>query len=358
MSILRWMNSIWGLWIINAYYTIFSEVWSSLFDSYYDFKRYMFYQCEVCGSIIDRRDVKILLGVCPDCGFHSQLTGHERLYYVIDEGTWTPLNELLSPVDTLKFDDTPSYGKRVGQRQIMYQNQDGAVTGLAFINNKPVAIAVMDFNYLGGSMGSVIGEQITRLIEHATKNNVNLIIFCASGGARMQESSLSLMQMGKVSAALNIYQKKLNLLYISVCTSPTTGGVTASFAMLGDLIFAEPGAIIAFAGRRVVSETLNETFPEGYQTSEYLFKNGALDAIVDRFQFKSVVNWVYDFFRSARFNKFELLNPYSRFALSAQSTGLHAFYERRKIRDRQKYIQVLEKSIFCLHFLDLVDFLE
>lgn len=358
MSILRWMNSIWGLWIINAYYTVFSDMWASLFDSYYDYRRYIFYQCEVCGAIIDRREVRTLLGVCPDCGFHSQLTGHERLYYVIDQGTWTPLNEVLSPVDSLKFDDDPSYGVRVGRRQIMYQNQEGAITGLAFINKKPVAIAIMDFNYLGGSMGSVIGEQITRLIEHATKNDINLIIFCASGGARMQESSLSLMQMGKVSAALNIYQKKLNLLYISVCTSPTTGGVTASFAMLGDFIFAEPGAIIAFAGRRVVSETLNEEFPEGYQTSEYLFKNGQLDAIVDRFHFKSMVNWVYKFFRSARYNKRELLNPYGKFALSVESTGLHAFYQKRKLRERKKYIQALEKSIFCLNFLDLIDFLE
>nr|YP_009705917.1 acetyl CoA reductase [Prototheca bovis]AVM80985.1 acetyl CoA reductase [Prototheca bovis] len=358
MSILRWMNSIWGLWIINAYYTVFSDMWASLFDSYYDYRRYIFYQCEVCGAIIDRREVRTLLGVCPDCGFHSQLTGHERLYYVIDQGTWTPLNEVLSPVDSLKFDDDPSYGVRVGRRQIMYQNQEGAVTGLAFINKKPVAIAIMDFNYLGGSMGSVIGEQITRLIEHATKNDINLIIFCASGGARMQESSLSLMQMGKVSAALNIYQKKLNLLYISVCTSPTTGGVTASFAMLGDFIFAEPGAIIAFAGRRVVSETLNEEFPEGYQTSEYLFRNGQLDAIVDRFHFKSMVNWVYKFFRSARYNKRELLNPYGKFALSVESTGFHAFYQRRKLRERKKYIQALEKSIFCLNFLDLIDFLE
>lgn len=358
MSILRWMNSIWGLWIINAYYTIFSDMWASLFDNYYDYRRYIFYQCEVCGSIIDRRDVRTLLGVCPDCGFHSQLTGHERLYYVIDQGTWTPLNEVLSPVDSLNFDDDPSYGVRIGKRQTMYQNQEGAVTGLAFINKKPVAIAVMDFNYLGGSMGSVIGEQITRLIEHATKNDINLIIFCASGGARMQESSLSLMQMGKVSAALNIYQKKLNLLYISVCTSPTTGGVTASFAMLGDFIFAEPGATIAFAGRRVVSETLNEEFPEGYQTSEYLYKNGQLDAIVDRFHFKPVVNWIYNFFRAARYNKREFLDPYSKFALSVEHTGLHAFYKRRKIRERRKYIQALEKSIFCLHFLDLIDFLE
>lgn len=328
MTILKWMYTLYNYSLIKSGKFKFSNDTASHFEAFCDDRTRLFIACESCGHIIDRLDLIHNLGICEACGYHFKLTAHERVNSLVDKGTWTPLNELLSPVDSLNFDDDVSYGNRLRQKQTLTNVQDAVVTGVAFINKVPAAIAVMDFNFLGGSMGSVVGEQITRLIEYATKQNLYLIIFCASGGARMQEGSLSLMQMSKVSGALHTYQKLSNLFYISVCTSPTTGGVSASFAMLGDIILAEPGAVIAFAGRRVIENTIGEELPKGFQTSEYLYKYGQLDAIVNRFQFKGVISDLYSFFRETRYHKIEFLNQYSRSILLTENKGLQTIYER------------------------------
>ena len=196
--------------------------------------------------------------------------------------TWRPLDETVSPCDPLGFHDQKAYRDRLRDAQERTGLQDAIQTGTGMIDGIPVALAVMDFSFMGGSMGSVVGEKITRLIEYATGEGVTLLIVSASGGARMQEGVFSLMQMAKISSALQIYQSCARLLYISILTSPTTGGVTASFAMLGDIIFAEPKALIAFAGRRVIEQTLREDLPDDFQTSEYMLHHGLVDLIVPR----------------------------------------------------------------------------
>ena len=179
-------------------------------------------------------------------------TAGNALSTLVDDNTWRPLDETLSPCDPLEFRDQRLYTERLKDAQERTGLQDAIQTGTGMLDGIPIALGVMDFHFMGGSMGSVVGEKITRLIEYATQEGLTLVLVCASGGARMQEGIFSLMQMAKISSALQIYQSCANLLYISVLTSPTTGGVTASFAMLGDLIFAEPKALIGFAGRRVI----------------------------------------------------------------------------------------------------------
>nr|YP_009298369.1 acetyl-CoA carboxylase, carboxyl transferase subunit beta [Actinidia polygama]AON77135.1 acetyl-CoA carboxylase, carboxyl transferase subunit beta [Actinidia polygama] len=192
-------------------------------------------------------------------------------------------------------EEEKSYKDRLDSYQKETGLTEAVQTGIGQINGIPVAFGVMDFDFMGGSMGSVVGEKITRLIEYATNNFLPLIIVCASGGARMQEGSLSLMQMAKISSALFNYQKNKKLFYVSILTSPTTGGVTASFGMLGDIIIAEPNAYIAFAGKRVIEETLKITVPEGLQETEYLFEKGLFDLIVPRNLLKSVLSELFQF---------------------------------------------------------------
>ena len=239
-------------------------------------------RCDNCGVILYVKHLKENQRVCFGCGFHLQMNSYERIQSMIDEGSWRPLDELLSPCDPLEFRDQKLYTERLKESQERTGLQDAIQTGTGLLDGLPVALAVMDFNFMGGSMGSVVGEKLTRLIEHATQNGLPLIVVCASGGARMQEGIFSLMQMAKISAALHVHQEKANLLYLSVLTSPTTGGVTASFAMLGDLIFAEPKALIGFAGRRVIEQTLQEKLPDDFQTSEYLLHHGLIDLIIPR----------------------------------------------------------------------------
>jgi acetyl-CoA carboxylase carboxyl transferase subunit beta len=209
----------------------------------------------------------------------------ERIYQLIDPNSWQPLNEHLRPTDPLKFRDRKPYSDRIREMQEKTGLKDAVQTGTGLLDGLPVALGVMDFRFMGGSMGSVVGEKLCRLIEHATDEHFPVVIVCASGGARMQEGMLSLMQMAKISGALERHQEA-KLLYIPVLTHPTTGGVTASFAMLGDIILAEPKATIGFAGRRVIEQTLREKLPEGFQTSEYLLKHGFVDAIIPRTQLK------------------------------------------------------------------------
>jgi acetyl-CoA carboxylase carboxyl transferase subunit beta len=199
-----------------------------------------------------------------------------------------PLDEQLRPVDRLKFRDRKSYSDRLRETQEKTHLVDAVQTGTGELEGWLVALGVMDFRFMGGSMGSVVGEKLTRLIEHATRRRLPVIIVCASGGARMQEGMLSLMQMAKISGALERH-REARLLYIPILTHPTTGGVTASFAMLGDIILAEPKATIGFAGRRVIEQTLREKLPEDFQTSEYLLQHGFVDAIVPRTQLKKTL---------------------------------------------------------------------
>jgi len=243
-------------------------------------------RCDHCGVILYIKHLKENRRVCFGCGYHLQMNSEERITHLIDARTWRPLDEAISPCDPLEFSDQKPYIERLKESQQRTGLQDAVQTGTGLLDGIPVALGVMDFYFMGGSMGSVVGEKITRLIEYATQEGLTLILVCASGGARMQEGVLSLMQMAKISAALQIYQSCANLLYISVITSPTTGGVTASFAMLGDLIFAEPKALIGFAGRRVIEQTLQEQLPDDFQTAEYLLHHGLVDLIIPRSFFK------------------------------------------------------------------------
>nr|AYC64731.1 acetyl-CoA carboxylase, carboxyl transferase subunit beta [Boodleopsis sp. FL1161] len=239
-------------------------------------------QCHHCGTLLYVKHLKDDDHICSSCKSYIQMKARERVESLIDFETWRPLDESLSAIDVLEFNDYKSYLCRLEDSQSETNSQDSILTGTGLLHHIPVALGVMDFNFMGGSMGSVVGEKITRLIEHATRKGLILILVCASGGARMQEGPLSLMQMAKISAALNIYHNYAKLFHISICTSPTTGGVTASFAMLGDLIFAEPNALIGFAGRRVIQQTLQEELPENFQTAEYLLERGMLDLIIPR----------------------------------------------------------------------------
>lgn len=239
-------------------------------------------RCDNCGTILYIKHLKENQCICFACGYHLQMNSRERIKSLIDIGTWRPLDETLSPCNPLDFCDQKTYTERIQDSQERTKLQDAILTGTGLLDDIPVALGVMDFSFMGGSMGSVVGEKITRLIEHAAREGYVLILICASGGARMQEGVLSLMQMAKIASALHIYQSSANLLYFSILTSPTTGGVTASFAMLGDLILAEPNALIGFAGRRVIEQTLQEKLPDNFQTSEYLLDHGLCDLIIPR----------------------------------------------------------------------------
>ena len=252
-------------------------------------------KCEKCNLLMYYKALDNNFKVCPQCLYHFPTSSQDRIEQIVDKGTWKPLNNNLASTDPLGFSDQKLYGKRLQDMKLKTGLHDAVQTGIGEIDNISVAVGIMDFRFMGGSMGSVVGEKLTRLIEIATAKRLPIIIICASGGARMQEGMLSLMQMAKVSSALYKH-KKSGLLYIPVLTSPTTGGVTASFAMLGELILAEPNALIAFAGRRVIEQTIREDLPSDFQTSEYLFHHGFIDLIVSRTQLKSKLAQLLSFY--------------------------------------------------------------
>lgn len=260
-------------------------------------------RCDKCGVILYIKHLKEHHHICFGCNFHLKMSSAERIEHMIDPGTWRPLDETLSPGDPLEFTDLKSYPDRIKEAQDKTGLQDGVRTGTGLLHGIPVALGVMDFNYMGGSMGSVVGEKLTRLIEYATQEGLTLLIVCSSGGARMQEGIFSLMQMAKISGALHVHQNEAKLLYITILASPTTGGVTASFGMLGDIIIAEPQAIIGFAGRRVIEQTLNEQLPDDFQTAEYLLDKGLLDLVVPRSFMKGALFEIIDFYKDAPFKK-------------------------------------------------------
>ena len=245
-------------------------------------------KCTACSAVAYTKDLKNNQFVCLECGHHNRVDSEERIEQLIDKGTWQALSEEIVPTDPLEFSDRKAYRDRLKDYQAKTGLTDAVRTGTGLIDGLPIALGVMDFRFMGGSMGSVVGEKLCRLIEEATDKGFPVVIICASGGARMQEGMLSLMQMAKISGALYHHQEK-KLLYIPVLTHPTTGGVIASFARLGDIILAEPKATIGFAGRRVIEQTLREKLPEGFQTSEYLLQHGFVDSIVPRTQLKKTL---------------------------------------------------------------------
>ncbi|WP_017300199.1 acetyl-CoA carboxylase, carboxyltransferase subunit beta [Nodosilinea nodulosa] len=245
-------------------------------------------KCEHCDILTYTKDLRTNQWVCSDCGHHHRIFSDERIRQLIDANTWQAIDTHIQPQDPLKFKDRKGYGDRLRDTQAKTKLTDAVQTGLGELDGLPVALGVMDFRFMGGSMGSVVGEKLTRLIERGTATGRPVIIVCASGGARMQEGMLSLMQMAKISGALQQHQAT-KLIYMPVLTHPTTGGVTASFAMLGDIILAEPKATIGFAGRRVVEQTLREKLPDDFQTAEYLRDHGFVDLIVSRTQLKQTL---------------------------------------------------------------------
>lgn len=242
-------------------------------------------KCPVSGEIIYNKDLEQNQNVVPESGYHFPIDAYTRLKFLLDEGSLEEHDTELTAVDPLEFVDTVSYKDRIAKYQKATGLKDGIVSGTGSIHGIRVSLGVMDFRFSGGSMGSVVGEKITRAIERAAKQGIPCIVFAASGGARMQEGILSLMQMAKTSAALSRLAKA-RLPFISVLTYPTMGGVTASFATLGDIIIAEPGASIGFAGPRVIKEATNEDLPEGFQSAEFLLDHGLVDQIVPRTQMR------------------------------------------------------------------------
>lgn len=242
-------------------------------------------KCPDCDEVIYQKELDNNQKVCPKCNYHFRLSGIERLAITVDDDSFIEFDENIVSVNPLSF---PDYEAKLEKAQNKSGLKEGVITGEATINGFPIIIAVLDFNFMGGSMGSVVGEKITRAIEKAIDKQLPLIIISTSGGARMQEGILSLMQMAKTSAALAKLDQA-GLLYISVLTDPTTGGVTASFASLGDIIIAEPKALIGFAGQRVIEQTIRQKLPSGFQRSEFMLEHGMIDLIVDRKNMKDTL---------------------------------------------------------------------
>ena len=249
-------------------------------------------KCESCRAIIFRKDLEAHLFVCPKCQYHFKVNAHKRLEMLLD-GRWTEHDAGMTSTDPLTFVDTKPYAKRIKEAQKKLGMNDAIVTAEGRLNGRPVICCSMEFGFIGGSMGAVVGEKVTRAIELAIETRQPLVIVSCSGGARMMEGTISLMQLAKVSAALARLDET-RLPYISVLTDPTTGGVTASFAMLGDLNIAEPGALIGFAGPRVIEQTIRQKLPEGFQTAEFLLEHGFLDAVVPRKELKSYISTAFD----------------------------------------------------------------
>jgi acetyl-CoA carboxylase carboxyl transferase subunit beta len=251
-------------------------------------------RCPECGDMLFRKVVEDALHVCPNCNYHFRISARERIKQLADDVSFEEMFEDISPADPLKFNDKKAYKDRLKSEQMRSGEPDAVVCGKAFIKGRPIMLAVMDPTFMMGSMGSVVGEKITLTIETATDKKLPLLIVSCSGGARMQESTLSLMQMAKTSAALAKLDE-VGGLFISLLADPTTGGVTASFAMLGDFILAEPKALIAFAGPRTIANTIKVELPEGFQRSEFLKEKGFVDFVVHRKDLRSEIARLVDY---------------------------------------------------------------
>ncbi|MBF7095930.1 acetyl-CoA carboxylase carboxyltransferase subunit beta [Alkalibacter sp. M17DMB] len=243
-----------------------------------DVPQQLYTKCDNCNDMIYYEDLKLNLDVCPKCSHHIPIGAYRRLEITLDPGSFREFNRHIKTGNPLDF---PTYEDKLAKASKASGIKEAVITGYGDIQGKRSVVCVMDSNFMMGSMGSVVGEKITRAIEKSIKHKIPLIIFCASGGARMQEGIVSLMQMAKVSSSLKKHSEE-GLLYISILTHPTTGGVTASFAMLGDIILAEPGALIGFAGPRVIKQTIRQDLPEGFQSAQFLQDHGFLDKVVHR----------------------------------------------------------------------------
>jgi acetyl-CoA carboxylase carboxyl transferase subunit beta len=252
-------------------------------------------KCENCGQIIWKKTLDDNMQVCPKCEHHFRLDARARLGMLFDEGSYEELDADLVSTDPLRFEDSKTYARRLEAMQQATGLSDALISGAGTLEGRRVQICSMELKFIGGSMGAVVGEKITRAIERGLAKREPVIIVSASGGARMQEGAISLMQLAKISAAL-MRLDEARVPYISVMTDPTTGGVTASFAMLGDLNIAEPGALIGFAGPRVIEQTIRQKLPAGFQTSEFLLDHGFLDAVVKRSEMKGYIGRSLSFF--------------------------------------------------------------
>lgn len=250
-------------------------------------------QCPSCQEAILRRELNRNLQVCPKCSYHFPISAPRRIEITVDPGSFEERDPDLESIDPLGFKDTKRYVDRLREAKEKTGLKEGFIYGLGRIEGLPLVLGVLDFSFLGGSLGSVVGEKVTRAVETALDLRYALVIFSSSGGARMQEGILSLMQMAKTSSALGLL-RRAGIPYISVLTDPTTGGVTASFGMLGDIIIAEPGALIGFAGPRVIKETIGEELPQGFQRSEYLLEHGMVDLVCDRRQLRALLARLLD----------------------------------------------------------------
>jgi len=254
----------------------------------------VFVRCEECAAHLYKRELEDNLQVCVHCNYHFRIGAYERLEKLFDDGYCEELDAEIVSTDPLEFVDSKPYSKRIQQAQHATGLPEAIITARGKVGGHRVFAGAMDMNFIGGSMGSAVGEKVTRLIERAIKERGAVLIFSASGGARMQEGALSLMQMAKISAALAALEER-HLPFISVLTDPTTGGVTASFAMLGDLIIAEPKALIGFAGPRVIEQTIRQKLPKDFQRSEFLLNHGMLDGILDRRELRPFLIKALDF---------------------------------------------------------------
>jgi|TARA_B100000809_G_scaffold135196_1_gene132800 acetyl-CoA carboxylase carboxyl transferase subunit beta len=245
-------------------------------------------ECKKCKEQIYIAELETNLRVCPHCDYHFRLATRQRIHQLMDQDTFKEYDQHLTSADPLKFKDTKKYKDRIKSLAKKGLSNDAVITGSGSMESLPIEICVFDFSFMGGSMGSVVGEKITRSIERAMENNSALVITSSSGGARMQEGIFSLMQMAKTSSALSKLSE-MKIPYISILTDPTMGGVSASFSMLGDIILAEPGALIGFAGPRVIEQIIKQKLPEGFQTAEFLLEHGLIDNVVHRKNLKSTV---------------------------------------------------------------------
>ena len=255
-------------------------------------------QCASCKSTIYQRELFATDFVCPNCSHHYQLSAYQKIDLLIDEGTFNESARDISSIDPLEFEAKKKYKESIDKANRSTGLRDAIITGKGSLNGRQVAIGAMDFRFIGGSMGSVVGEKIARLIDVAIKEDLPVLIATASGGARMQEGIFSLMQMAKTTASIDRLQKK-GLPYICILSNPTTGGVTASFATLADIIIAEPKALIGFTGPRVIEQTIKQKVPKGFQSSEMMIDHGQIDMIVERKNLKSTINQILDFLSPA-----------------------------------------------------------
>ena len=262
----------------------------------------IFVKCPECDNALYKPELKESLQVCTYCGHHFRFDARSRLETLFDDGAYEKLDEEVTSADPLEFVDTKPYKDRLMQAKVVSGLPEAVVTGTGKVGGHLVYAGAMDMNFIGGSMGSAVGEKITRLIERATQMRGAVIVFAASGGARMQEGTLSLMQMAKISAALAQHHEA-QMPFISVLTDPTTGGVTASFAMLGDVIIGEPKALIGFAGPRVIEQTIRQKLPKGFQRSEFLLEHGMIDMVVDRRELRDRIIRLLNFMMNDELNK-------------------------------------------------------